>query len=166
MTTTISADGARLLFPCHANKKMALTLGPNSARMFKALALAIGLWPATAAADDFFICRDSNGATDYTRIYYAQKKVTVLTGTSPSRCIGTFVDGAFGPVFSSPSGENCSLMIFRENVPLHQIVRFSPHTVTWGAYNDQVNQKYVLNTETGINDIGNDDFEECHRPHS
>jgi hypothetical protein len=119
-----------------------------------------------ASAEDFFICKDPDGTTGYLRVYHAEKKVTMITGESPSRCISTFVDGAYGPVLSSPPGETCIVLAFSGGASAHQSVTFSGHTVTAHIDNPNAHLTYVLNTETGIYDLPSGDIEECHRPHA
>ena len=84
-----------------------------------ALALVIGLSPVAArAGDDLFICRDERGVREDVKVNMAQRKVSMITGRSPGRCMLVFEDGAYGPTYLAPEGENCILSLPRSLLSL------------------------------------------------
>jgi len=137
--------------------------------IFNAIALVAGLSPVVArAADDVFICRDEHGVREDVRMNVAQRKVTLITGQSPGRCIATYVDGVFGPIFTAPDGESCFYVIMggsdRDSYA-RQYVTIRGNIVSWGAKNDNGTTIPIsLDRQSGVLEYSGH-MDECHRPH-
>jgi len=136
-----------------------------------ALVLSNAMWPVPGmATEDFFVCTDSQGLVEYIKVDYAAWRVSETGGEPGQRCIGTFVNGRFSTVLSSPPGEECSFLALRAltNSPqptVHQWVTITDNKVRWGTHGQPSDVNDSLDLKTGIFDDGSG-YEQCHRPHA
>lgn len=133
------------------------------------LALLIGLSPVAAQAGDLiFLCRDDQGRNvDYVTVNVDQRKVTMISGFAPARCVSTIKNGAVGRIMSAPAGESCPLLLFGDegNQPVQQSVSMKGHEVEFTIKNGSSVSRESLNFDTGLLQTSAG-IEECHRPHS
>lgn len=133
------------------------------------LSFAIGISPAAArVADMVFICRDDQGRNvDYVTVSVDQRKVTMISGFAPARCVSTIKNGAVGRIMSAPAGESCPLLLFGDdgNQPVQQSVSVKGDEVEFSIKNGSSVSNESLNFDTGLLQTSAG-IEECHRPHS
>lgn len=135
------------------------------ARNSGVLALALGVIPINAFADDVFVCRDGQARITYVTVNTAHNGVKMVSGESPAHCIMVVADGAYGPVMSAPPGEFCAFTLGGQ-ASVHQYARMRKDEIQFGiALGDDSRKDIVLNTETGLME-SSDGTEECHRAHS
>jgi hypothetical protein len=129
------------------------------------LALAVVAWlqpTAVEAGEAFFFCHDDTGVPESLRIDVAHKRVTMISGRSPGRCLMEFADGAFGPVYENPQGEYCVFTALSQGQSAREFVSVSGNSVTFGATGEGGTQKFTLDMANGILDYAGGP-DECHK---
>lgn len=125
-------------------------------------ALAAALLPNAAHAEETLICLNNVGEQTFVTLDPQHKRVSLMSGTAPARCIADFVAGAIGPVFTAPPGEYCIKNLMGETKAA-KFVAFGPKEIKFGTINEQGVHGYLYNKASGLM-TSEIDTEECHRP--
>ena len=102
-----------------------------------------------AQAEETYVCRDANAKLTFVTLDPAHKSVRAISGKAPGRCIGTFTDGTYGPVYTAPPGEYCVFNLFAEEKG-HKFASFNGRMVTFGVSNETGTRKLTFDTGSGI----------------